>query len=534
MAESLNEIFPDMPDFPDEIRLKLHRKYSDPYIFFSRQKQSAHCFCTSCFGTFDVPSKEIVSDVFRTCPVCGTKCKTRSEGIGRRSIFDERLVCYLMPTDGGNAVFAICGLLYNTYGKPYFRGGVQMTVNELAKHYHGSEFEIRNVIKYSPDGIKQADYYWRSAYETKFYEPYLTKGSYNYSARIYYTIENPEILKDTFMKYIPANYSGDKQLTYLKYALEYPAVEMLMKLGGERIISDIVDRKCSHKSVIDLSGKTAAEVFMTDPNNAAVIRNFIKENKNRACVQDLQIWKKLNQKEYKRKYKISEVRGISDFCFDYRLIFKYSKMIGTTLRKFMNYIRKQHDIYARATGNSIDHIMMIYQDYIDECTQLEYDLKDSQISMPSDLFAAHERTSSAVRAIIEEIQRKNETEKTKHYQKDLYKKLLNMYAYSDNNYSIIVPSSAADIIQEGKVQQHCVAGYAERHIQGKLAILFMRKTSEPDKALYTIEMHGKELIQIQGFKNRVKPNETERKWFDRWLRWVRKPEDKKHPNEKTA
>ncbi len=531
MTEIFKGFFPDIPEFPDEIRLKLHRKYSDPYIFFSRQGRTAHCFCTNCFGTFDVLSKEIVSDTFRTCPICGTKCKTRSEGIGRKSLAKERLVCYLMPADGGNAVFAICGLLYNNYGKPYFRGSAQMTVNELAKHYRGSEFEIKSVIRYATDSVRQVDSIWGTPNKVSFYEPYLTRGSFYYSSRMYYDIENPEALQDTFMKYIPMNYKGNKQMTYLKYAIEYPAVEMLMKLGGSQIIMDIIDYKKPCKSVIDLSGKTSAEVFKTDPNSAAVIRNYIKESKYPVSVQNLQIWKKLNQKEYKGKYKISDVKDIADFCSDYRKIFKYSKMIGTTPRKFMNYIKKQCDTHT-TWRRSHSNVLMLYDDYIDECTQLEYDVKDRQINMPSDLFAAHERTSSAVRAIIEEIQRKKDEKKTKQYQEGIYKKLLDMYAYSDNDYSIIVPASAADIVREGKEQQHCVAGYAERHIQGKLAILFMRKTSEPDKALYTIEMHGKELKQIQGYRNSKKPDETENEWFHNWLKWVQLPESKKHP--KTA
>ena len=99
-----------------------------------------------------------------------------------------------------------------------------------------------------------------------------------------------------------------------------------------------------------------------------------------------------------------------------------------------------------------------------------------------------------------------------------YKKL---YCFSDENFLIMVPTTADEIIKEGKEQRHCVGGYAARHLEGKLAICFLRSKAEPDKALYTIEMHGKKVQQIQGRGNSTPLTPEAKGFFENWKAWVK-------------
>ena len=59
------------------------------------------------------------------------------------------------------------------------------------------------------------------------------------------------------------------------------------------------------------------------------------------------------------------------------------------------------------------------------------------------------------------------------------------------------------IIAEGANLHHCVGGYAERHAEGKLHILFIRRKEAPDKSFYTMEVStdGK-IMQVRGLRNR--------------------------------
>lgn len=88
--------------------------------------------------------------------------------------------------------------------------------------------------------------------------------------------------------------------------------------------------------------------------------------------------------------------------------------------------------------------------------------------------------------------------------KSLMLKLKNKYSFEYQGLKIVVPESMQDIIDEGKALSHCVGGYAERHAEGKLSILFIRKLSDPDTSYVTMEVQGKRIIQYHGYKNDVK------------------------------
>jgi hypothetical protein len=109
------------------------------------------------------------------------------------------------------------------------------------------------------------------------------------------------------------------------------------------------------------------------------------------------------------------------------------------------------------------------------------------------------------------------------------KKLERKYSYSADGYQIIVPANEEEIIEEGRVLKHCVAGYAQRHAEGKTTILFMRKARTPGKPWLTIEILDGELRQIHGFRNEgihttegrfaPDPREKYRDFLDPWIEW---------------
>lgn len=99
-----------------------------------------------------------------------------------------------------------------------------------------------------------------------------------------------------------------------------------------------------------------------------------------------------------------------------------------------------------------------------------------------------------------------------------------------DGYVIRVPMDKDEILAEGRKLQHCVGGYADRHILGKTTILFMRKAKKPDEPWLTIEMNKNNLMQIHGFRNEgihtqkgrfaPDPREVYREFLDTWLEWL--------------
>ena len=81
-----------------------------------------------------------------------------------------------------------------------------------------------------------------------------------------------------------------------------------------------------------------------------------------------------------------------------------------------------------------------------------------------------------------------------------------------------------EIAAEGKALKHCVGGYAERHLSGSTTILFLRDRRRPGKPLVTIEMRGKEIAQIHGYRNdlyaKADPREKYAEILEPWLAWL--------------
>lgn len=98
------------------------------------------------------------------------------------------------------------------------------------------------------------------------------------------------------------------------------------------------------------------------------------------------------------------------------------------------------------------------------------------------------------------------------------KKRDELYDFEDDEFIIKMPDTPIDIMEEGKVLNHCVGGYMENHVEGKTTILFLRKKNDPETSFYTIEVKNDEVIQIHGKHNRWLGNNPEaipfmRKWL---------------------
>lgn len=100
------------------------------------------------------------------------------------------------------------------------------------------------------------------------------------------------------------------------------------------------------------------------------------------------------------------------------------------------------------------------------------------------------------------------------------------YEFELDGLRIIFPLTAQAIKREGKALDHCVGGYAERHIRGVLTILFLRRSEAAGVPYVTIEMNGNQIQQIHGYHNDTlpgspKPREVHKEFLDTWLRWLR-------------
>jgi hypothetical protein len=79
------------------------------------------------------------------------------------------------------------------------------------------------------------------------------------------------------------------------------------------------------------------------------------------------------------------------------------------------------------------------------------------------------------------------------------------------DYSIIVPKSETDIVNEGEKLNHCVGSYVNDVMKNRLYIVFLRKTEEIDKPLITIQINENLKVgQVKGQSNRYAEDDEER------------------------
>lgn len=98
---------------------------------------------------------------------------------------------------------------------------------------------------------------------------------------------------------------------------------------------------------------------------------------------------------------------------------------------------------------------------------------------------------------------------------------LSRYAYESGGILIRPPHDEAELIAEGKILNHCVATYAERHASGETAILLIRHADDPEMPWYTLNLNEKDLtvIQNRGMRNCARTAEVSA--FEKeWLGWV--------------
>lgn len=73
-------------------------------------------------------------------------------------------------------------------------------------------------------------------------------------------------------------------------------------------------------------------------------------------------------------------------------------------------------------------------------------------------------------------------------QKELYKSYLNKIKYEDENFTMILPTTAEELEKEGKAQGNCVGGYYHHIANMTKFIVFIRDKKNIDKSLITCDI----------------------------------------------
>jgi hypothetical protein len=319
------------------------------------------------------------------------------------------------------------------------------------------------------------------AVRTKLTEPQFKRQGYNA-----YDLIGYENVNKTCMKYSALElYSGGCPIEYLKFYQTHHGCERLLKCGLNTLVSDSVPHTySSYYGYYTQKPKPDIDWKQNEPHKMLKVTKDALEPiaKGRISLASFKIWRKrYPDKPIDKLIEYDHLAGTHDRYDDLDEVIMAT---GITIDKLISYMKKA-GIDINSAG------LRDYSDYISDCIKLKYNVRDKSIYFPKNFYAAHDRISK-IRDMIENP----DSYVIISGRKDL--------EFEQGDLCVISPKSKADIVDEGKVLSHCVGGYADRHVKGKLSIMFLRRKAEPDKPYYTIEVGNDCVIkQCRGYKNNV-------------------------------
>lgn len=502
------------------------------YIFYKRHPNGdIECWCTHCNEHFTIPFYERIKTQLEinlysqaahnekvVCPHCKATAIAKQIGKakGCKNLAEEQRIV-LVKKINYNCVIAQSFHCYKEYSRRYYLPSPR--IYEFRKY----EFTPNNASCW-----EKRYYYDEWSTFSKPVEPFRIKSSMGYYiADNTYNVIGLNELEDSFLKYNQLddfckllykehNYTEFQPpiMKYLCYFSIYPQIEMLQKLGYTSIVNDLVFFGIKNWPFVDWKAKKINDFFK-------MTKEEYKEFHNLGTGYEILSFLKVRHwlKKNKQNYDVKTVNKYFRITGNYENL-KRAESIFLELKEpvipGIEYLMTQYKKYG---NGGFGNFALYFADYRNMAK--EYKLGNSdEVKYPPKLVAAHNRAVAVQNAVLAEKKAKEEKKLMKKY-KLTHEKNVKRYSFSSDGFVIIVPSSSREIIEEGINIKHCVGGYADRHLRGVLTILFLRKQSNQNKSLYTIEMHDKRLVQVQGYGNKTPLTKEAKAFFDKWLEWVK-------------
>lgn len=295
-------------------------------------------------------------------------------------------------------------------------------------------------------------------------------------------------------------------IKYLALYCRFPNIEKLIKVGLKELVRGRCYGQRNYKS-ISWNKKNIFDMLKIDRGDWKQINENIKD----LDFFNLKVYQLL--KENKHAHPFSEVVEvckkigyINDLRKFYRL-FRYVDVI-----KLISYLKyaKEHFRYSELLGD--------YSDYIEACIELDMNLKNKSILYPKNFKKAHDHVINLIE--IKESEEKNLLIKARAEE-------LSKYKFRNKNYEIVIPTTCAHIINEGKALSHCIGRYIDRHINKETTVLFIRKRFSLGTPFFTMEVRNGEIVQARGKHNKSYEKDKKVEEFIKQFKKVKLKKNKK-------
>lgn len=302
-------------------------------------------------------------------------------------------------------------------------------------------------------------------------------------------------------RYIEAG--GKSLVAYLALWRRRPAVENLLMQGCGKLVAELIENDQGRSTYERSKGIPQLRCINWKEKKPHLMLHMSKEEFRQwgkgISANDFELlgWARRNGLELQMPSGLLQLQKIGKYRAD-------EIMEATGVGDFWRTVK-----YLDRNGGDFHSL----RDYWRMAGELDMDLTNDQVRWPKDLSAAHDRVMKRYQAHKNELLEQSFAERRAELEK---------FAWHSDGILIRPCASSEELKQEGKLLRHCVASYAGNHANGKTAIFFIRRESEPDKPWYTLELDEKNLVvrQNRGKRNCAKTPEVQA-FEDKWLDWVR-------------
>ena len=542
------KIFDQFPKIDvDQVTEQVNELFK-PYLFFRRERDRTISMWASCccrHGSMDNPPRTvgpveaaILSGKHNdkaVCPYCGKEVTLKNiSRLGKKkNLLEYQPVIILRAKDGD--LYARCYWARKNYldgldDPPLFMDTYAMRFaigrsEEVHDTYNGKY--VRGVVEGNYDPVHRV-----------ITEPF-SDGNFFYGPHYcpYYILGLEEIAKSDFKYCQYEHFEYDKcdseqrpmyydLCKYLSAYSIYPrGIEMLMKTGGKDLVIDLVCGRKKNRDIINWSATNPYDAFSLDKVELRAFRES-------GCSFEAIGWyKKLRKKDLQTSF--ASLYGLMHALGSYEVEDYFKACVSRGLRpdKLQRYLERFTGPRCHGGVYTLGAAFRTWKDYTVMAEGLDYDLTVETVLMPRNLDLAHQNA-------MEEIQlmrTREEIEKGKLQTAEEAGRIIQRrkkYNIELEGWFIRIAESAGEITNEGKMLEHCVGGYAQRHMSGATTILFLRRCEAPETPVYTIQMDGDKMVQIHGYRNegvysskgRIAPDpQKTMAWLlDPWIEWLQK------------
>lgn len=365
------------------------------------------------------------------------------------------------------------------------------------------------------------------------HEPF-TEGSGMMWHYVGYHLFGQEAIADSRFQYCRYADFRDKKgalhydtMKYFSACALYPRqIEMLMQGGFTGLVEDLVSGRRKNSRIITWGENDPCKAFKLDRQELKAYMALPDYPQKTDLIYQ---YRRLRQAGMPTSFaELDEIREALNYETD-RFISECKKRRIKPMR-LLRYLKKFTGPRCYGGYFAVINAWTLWRDTISMCEALGYDTRDEAVLLPRELELKHDEVAREQNLKLERERAEKDAQLRKEQQEGLERRR-KKYNFEMEGYFIRIAEDPEEIIREGKTLQHCVGGYAERHMKGSTTILFLRRCETPGASLYTIEMMGGRLVQIHGYKNErdgaANPR-TKMAWMlDPWLDWIERGSPRK-------